>query len=289
LPLYARLMRLDKPVGILLLLWPNLAALWVAAGGMPEPRLLVVFCIGTVIMRSAGCVINDYADRNFDGQVHRTRGRPLAAGLLPPREALVLFAVLVGCAAGLLFFLNLLSFYLSLVAVALAASYPFMKRYTYLPQLHLGAAFGWAVPMAFAATKGEVPTVAWLLFLATVLWALIYDTMYAMVDLADDLRAGVKSTAILFGDMDRPILAVLQAMMLGTLVLMGQRQSFGLVYYVALGVAGALFVYQLVLIKGRDPGRCFRAFLNNQWVGMALFAGVVAHYVLKALAVGGGQ
>ncbi len=276
---YMLLMRLDRPIGILLLLWPTLWALWIAAGGMPEPLILVVFVSGVILMRSAGCIINDFADRDIDPHVERTRDRPIAAGRVTPREALSLFGGLLLVAFGLVLLLNRQTVLLAFGAAALATVYPFMKRYTYLPQVVLGAAFGWAIPMAFSAVTGSVPAVAWVLFIANVLWATAYDTMYAMVDRRDDIRIGVKSTAILFGEMDRPIIAALQAMVLFALVLVGQRLEMGVPYYVGLTVAAGLAGYQQFLIRERDPRGCFRAFLNNNWFGLAVFSGIVGHYL----------
>lgn len=281
LPDYARLMRLDKPIGTLLLLWPTLWALWIAAGGLPDLKVLGVFVAGVVLMRSAGCVINDYADRDFDPHVDRTRLRPLAAGRVEPREALILFAVLCLIAFGLVLTMNNLTIMLSLGGVVLAAIYPFTKRYTHLPQVVLGAAFGWAIPMAFAAQSGAVPQVAWLLFTANVLWATAYDTLYAMVDREDDLEVGVKSTAILFGELDRVIIGIIQLMTLLTLVLVGVRTELGLFYYLGVAVAAYLAFYQQWLIIERYPASCFRAFLNNNWFGAAIFAGLVLHYALN--------
>ncbi len=278
---YALLMRLNRPIGVFLLLWPTLWALWIASAGRPDPLVLIVFVLGVVLMRSAGCVINDYADRDIDPHVQRTAQRPLAAGKVSPREALILFAVLCLIAFLLVLLMNRLTVLMSFAAVLLAVSYPFAKRYTHLPQVHLGAAFGWAVPMVFAAQTGSVPQVAWLLFIATVLWATAYDTMYAMVDRADDLRIGVKSTAILFGDADRVIIAVIQGLMLSAMILMGMRVHLGWPYYAGLSVALGLAVYQQALIKDRTPALCLKAFLNNNWFGAAIFAGIVAHYVLK--------
>lgn len=278
---YIRLMRLNRPIGIFLLLWPTLWALWISSAGRPDPLVLIVFVLGVVLMRSAGCVINDYADRDIDLHVQRTVQRPLATGVVSPREALILFAVLCLIAFLLVLLMNRLTVLLSFVAVLLAVSYPFAKRYTHLPQVHLGAAFGWAVPMVFAAQTGSVPQVAWLLFTATVLWATAYDTMYAMVDRADDLRIGVKSTAILFGDADRVIIAVIQGLMLSAMILIGMRVHLGWPYYAGLSLALGLAVYQQMLIKDRTPALCLKAFLNNNWFGAAIFAGIVAHYLLK--------
>ncbi|MEX2480435.1 MAG: 4-hydroxybenzoate octaprenyltransferase [Gammaproteobacteria bacterium] len=273
---YARLTRLHRPIGILLLLWPVLWALWLAAGGLPALDVLVIFLIGTVLMRSAGCVINDYADRNFDGHVERTRDRPLATGAVAEREALFLFSGLVVLAGLLVLATNLLTIALAVVGVVLAATYPFAKRYTYLPQLHLGAAFGWAVPMAFAAQSQALPPLSWLVFCATVLWAVIYDTEYAMVDREDDLKLGIKSTAILFDDNDRLIIGVLQALMLINLVLIGREAALGWPYHVGLGIAGLLFLYQQYLIRERSRAGCFAAFMNNNWIGGVIFAGLLA-------------
>jgi 4-hydroxybenzoate polyprenyltransferase len=278
---YALLMRLNRPIGIFLLLWPTLWALWIGSAGRPDPLALIVFVLGVVLMRSAGCVINDYADRDIDPHVQRTAQRPLAAGKVSPREALILFAVLCLIAFLLVLLMNRLTVLMSFAAVLLAVSYPFAKRYTHLPQVHLGAAFGWAVPMVFAAQTGSVPQVAWLLFIATVLWATAYDTMYAMVDRADDLRIGVKSTAILFGDADRVIIGFIQGLMLSAMILIGMRVHLGWPYYAGLSVALGLAVYQQVLIKDRTPALCLKAFLNNNWFGAAIFAGIVAHYFLK--------
>jgi 4-hydroxybenzoate polyprenyltransferase len=278
---YALLMRLNRPIGIFLLLWPTLWALWISSAGRPDPLVLIVFVLGVVLMRSAGCVINDYADRDIDPHVQRTAQRPLATGKVSPREALILFAVLCLIAFLLVLLMNRLTVLLSFVAVLLAVSYPFAKRYTHLPQVHLGAAFGWAVPMVFAAQTGSVPQEAWLLFIATVLWATAYDTMYAMVDRADDLRIGVKSTAILFGDADRVIIAVIQGLMLSAMILIGMRAHLGWPYYAGLSLTLGLAVYQQMLIKDRTPALCLKAFLNNNWFGAAIFAGIVAHYLLK--------
>jgi len=277
---YAHLMRLNRPVGIYLLLWPTLWALWIAGGGHPDLLVVFVFVSGVVLMRSAGCVINDYADREFDPHVERSRDRPIAAGRVKPREALALFAVLCLGAFGLVLLMNELTIWLSLAGVALAASYPFMKRYTHLPQVYLGAAFGWAVPMAFAAQTGSVPKVAWLLFVATVLWATVYDTMYGMVDREDDIKIGIKSTAVLFGEADRAIIAIIQILFLVALLLIGQAADLGGYYYFGVLLAAALSIYQQYLIRNREPEYCFRAFLNNNWLGAAVFSGLVLHYLV---------
>lgn len=277
---YARLARLDRPIGNFLLLWPMLWALWIAAEGVPDPLVLVVFVLGVLVMRAAGCVINDFADRNIDGHVKRTKLRPMAQGKVSAREALTLFVILCLVAFGLVLLMNRLTILLSFVAVALAATYPFMKRYTHLPQVHLGAAFGWAVPMAFAAQANALPPIAWLLFISAVVWATVYDTQYAMVDRDDDLKIGVKSTAVLFGEADRLIVGILQALMLITLVVAGQQVGLGWTWYLGLAIAAALFVYQQWLMRDRERQACFRAFLNNNVLGGIVFLGVVLHYAL---------
>ena len=277
---YVLLTRINRPIGAFLLLWPTLWALWIAAAGFPDLSVLIVFVLGVFLMRSAGCVINDYADRRVDPHVRRTRDRPIAAGRVAPAEALRLFVVLCLVAFALVLMMNTLTIALSLVAVALAALYPFMKRYTYLPQVVLGAAFGWAVPMAFAAQTGAVPKIAWVVFVANILWATAYDTIYAMVDRDDDLRIGVKSTAILFGDMDRPIVALLQGLVLMALVLVGQDQELGIWYYLGLAAAAGFAGYEQFLIRDRTREQCFRAFLHNNWFGAAVFVGLALDYAL---------
>ena len=276
---YLILMRLHKPIGVFLLLWPTLWALCIAAEGRPDPWVALVFVLGVILMRSAGCVINDYADMRYDPHVQRTRHRPLATGRVKPKEALILFAVLVSVAFALVLTLNWLTIALSLAAGFLAATYPYMKRYTYLPQVYLGLAFGWAVPMSFAAQTGEVPMAAWLLLIATVLWTTAYDTIYAMVDRADDLRIGVRSTAILFGDADRLIIAVIQVTTVLALVFVGQHLELGGRYYSGVAVAAVLMAYQQYMIRDRDGMQCFRAFLNNNWVGAVVFAGIIWQYL----------
>ncbi len=280
-PQYVALTRLNRPIGIFLLLWPTWWALLIAGDGRPDAWIVVVFTLGVVLMRSAGCVINDFADRGFDGHVRRTRARPLAAGAVRPKEALALFLVLCTAAFALVLTTNLYTILLSFAGVLLAATYPFAKRYTYLPQFHLGLAFGWGIPMAFAAQTGSVPPTAWLLLIVNVLWSVVYDTMYAMVDREDDIRIGVKSTAILFGDADRLIIGVLQASMLGTLWLLGANLDLAWPFYAGLLLTAALFVYHQYLIRGREPEGCFRAFLHNNWAGMAIFAGLLASYLLR--------
>ena len=277
---YYRLTRLDRPIGSLLLLWPAMWALWIAGKGHPQPLIVAVFVLGVFIMRSAGCVLNDYADRHIDPHVKRTQARPLAAGQVSPREALILFVVLSLIAFALVLLLNRLTVLMSFGGIALAAVYPFTKRYTHLPQVFLGAAFGWAVPMAFTAQTGAVPKVGWLLFIAAILWAVVYDTMYAMVDRDDDLKIGVKSTAILFGDADRLIIGIVQALLLGALVLAGQLAHLHSMYYLGLAVAVGLALYQQYLIRGRQRDKCFQAFLNNNWFGGVVFAGIVLHYMV---------
>ncbi len=278
--LYARLMRLDKPVGIYLLLWPTLWAIWIAADGHPSWWLVLVFVAGVVLMRSAGCVINDYADRHIDNKVERTKERPLTSGQVTEREALILFTLLVLSAFLLVLTLNPLTIFLSLGGAFLAASYPFMKRYTHLPQAYLGAAFGWAVPMAFAAQTGGLDPRLWWLFLATLLWALIYDTMYAMVDREDDLKIGVKSTAILFGQYDRLVIGLLQLLMLVIMLIVGQVFDLGPIYHAGLGAAALLMFYHQWLIRHRDRTVCFKAFLHNHWIGLVIFAGIMLDYQL---------
>lgn len=276
---YYLLARMDRPIGIFLLLWPTLWALWVAAEGLPSWHVLLVFVCGVFLMRSAGCVINDYADREIDPLVSRTRERPIAAGRVKPNEALWLFAVLCLLAFGLVLTMNALTIKLSFVGVGLAAIYPFMKRYTHLPQVVLGMAFGWAIPMAFAAQTGSVPKVAWLMYVINVVWSVVYDTMYAMADREDDIKAGVKSTAILFGDADRVIIGLLQGMVLLGLFLLGQQLGLGVAFYISLAVVVALGIYQQYLIRLRQPAQCFKAFLNNNWLGAVVFAGLVISYL----------
>lgn len=277
---YWLLARFHKPIGIYILLWPVLWALWVAAEGIPGLLVLFVFCAGTVLMRAAGCVINDYADRKFDPYVERTRERPIATGKVKGKEAIILFCILALTAFGLVLLLNTLTILLSFVGAFLAASYPFSKRYTHLPQAYLGIAFGWAVPMAFVAQTGAIPLVAWIMYLAVALWSLIYDTMYAMVDIDDDLKIGIKSTAILFGKRDREIIAVLQMIMFALLISIGQLQALGVYYYLGLMIAAALSGYQQKLIFHHHKPDCFNAFLNSNWLGMAVFIGLFLDYSL---------
>ena len=278
---YWKLIRGDRPIGVLLLLWPTWWALWIAADGVPPLGTLFVFTVGVWLTRSAGCVINDYADRWLDPQVERTRGRPLATGAVSGREALAVFAVLMLVAFALVLTLNRLTVYLSVVGLFLAASYPYLKRYTYLPQVYLGLAFGWGIPMAFAAVQGTVPVVAWVLYCANILWATAYDTWYAMVDREDDLRAGSKSTAILFGDLDLAAQGVLYALTFAALWLVGRQAQLGLYYWAALGIAALLAAYQFRIARYREGEACFRAFLHNNWIGAVVFTGIAAHYALQ--------
>jgi 4-hydroxybenzoate polyprenyltransferase len=275
---YARLMRLDRPIGIWLLLWPTLWALWIAGRGKPNPRIFIIFVLGTVLMRSAGCAVNDYADRSFDPRVARTKDRPLAAGRISTLEALALFAVLSMTALLLALQLDRSILPLAVFGGFLAVSYPFVKRFLSVPQMYLGVTFGWGIPMAFEAQLEQVPRVAWLLLLANVLWVTVYDTLYAMVDRDDDIKIGVRSTAILFGDSDRHIIAALQAMTLVTLYLVGRMINLGYWYDTGLCAGAGFFVYQLWLIRARDRDGCFRAFLNNNYVGMSVFIGMALEY-----------
>ncbi|RZU99248.1 4-hydroxybenzoate octaprenyltransferase [Spiribacter vilamensis] len=282
LSLYARLARLNRPIGNFLLLWPTLWALWLAAEGMPRTDVLVVFVLGVLVMRAAGCVINDYADRDYDRHVKRTRARPLTTGAVTEREALILFAVLCLVAFALVLLMNRLTVLLSLGGVALAATYPFMKRHTHLPQVHLGAAFGWAAPMAFAAQTGTVPVLAWLVFASSVVWATIYDTEYAMVDRDDDLKVGIKSTAVLFGAYDRAMIALLQVLLTLLLAVIGWRAGLGAPFLIGLVAASGLFVRQQWLIRDRSRDGSFQAFLNNNIYGGIVFAGIVLSYLTTA-------
>ena len=272
---YWKLMRADRPIGTLLLLWPTWWALWLAAGGMPPLWTLFVFSAGVWLTRSAGCVINDYADRWLDPHVKRTRDRPLATGAVSGREALALFAVLMLVAFALVLTMNALTIGLSFIGVFLAASYPYLKRYTHLPQVYLGMAFGWGIPMAFAAVQGEVPALGWVLYGANILWSTAYDTWYAMVDRDDDLKVGSHSTAILFGDLDLVIQGILYALFFGAMALLGQRAELGLAYWLAMAVALVLVAFEFWWCRTREREPCFKAFLHNNWVGAVLFAGIV--------------
>jgi 4-hydroxybenzoate polyprenyltransferase len=275
---YIALMRLNKPIGILLLLWPTLWALWIAGNGSPDWFVVAIFTAGVVIMRSAGCVINDYADRHIDGHVERTQHRPIPAGLVTPKEALILFSGLCLLAFLLVLQLNYQTILLSFVGAFLAASYPFMKRLTHFPQIYLGAAFGWAIPMSFMALNQTISVVAWWLFFLTLIWAVIYDTMYAMVDREDDLKIGVKSTAVLFMDYDRLIIGVLQCVFIVLMFLLGRYCQLGYWFSVGVLIASLLFCYQQWLIRKREKKNCFNAFLNNHWLGAAIFFGIVMSY-----------
>ncbi len=285
LPDYLDLIRFNRPVGTYLVLWPTLWALWLAAEGMPDIHLLIIFSLGTFLMRSAGCAINDFADRNIDGHVKRTANRPIAAGRITPKQALIFCAALCVIAFILVLFTNLKTILLSIGAVALAGCYPFMKRYTYFPQVILGAAFSWSIPMAFAAQRNELPPTLWVIFSAVVLWTVVYDTFYAMVDRDDDLKIGVKSTAILFGSDDKIITGFLQASVIFIFVLIGNQFELGYWYYIAVIGAALLFVYQQYLIRHRNRDDCFKAFLNNQWVGAIIFAGIFLHYFFQPAVV----
>jgi len=277
---YWLLARFDKPIGILILLWPTLWAIGLASDGKPDELVLTVFCLGVILMRAAGCVINDYADRNYDAHVERTKSRPIATGTVTPKEALALFAALSLFAFTLVLLLNLYTILLSIGGAFLAASYPFMKRYTQLPQAYLGIAFGWAVPMAFAAQTNHIPLVAWVLYLSVVLWALVYDTMYAMVDKEDDLKIGIKSTAILFGRHDKLIIGILQFIIIALLLWVGWLNGLKWPYYLGLLCGAGLFFYQQTLISDRNKQGCFKAFLNNNWFGLSVFLGLLFSFVI---------
>jgi 4-hydroxybenzoate polyprenyltransferase len=278
---YLVLTRMDRPIGALLLLWPTWWALWLAAGDFPPWKLLIIFTLGVFAMRAAGCAINDYADRKLDPLVARTAGRPIASGRVTPREALLVFAALLAFAFVLVLFTNRLTIQLSFAGAALAAIYPFTKRWTYLPQVVLGAAFGWSIPMAFAAVMNTVPPVGWLLFIGNILWSVIYDTEYAMVDRDDDLKANAKSTAILFGDADVPILGMLMGTFLLAMLFVGQRAGLGWPYWLALLITAGLFGYQLWLIRDRLRDACLAAFRHNNWLGLAVWIGIVLALALR--------
>jgi 4-hydroxybenzoate polyprenyltransferase len=280
LSLYERLMRLDKPIGILLLAWPTLWGLWLSAAGQPEPLVFWIFALGVVLMRSAGCVVNDYADRHFDPHVERTKNRPLAAGQVSEREALLLAGGLALLAFLLILPLeNKLLIGLSFAAAFLAATYPFTKRFLAVPQAYLGVAFGFGIPMAYAAQRGFIPSEAWLLMLANVFWAMAYDTEYAMVDREDDLKIGIKTSAITFGNYDVAAVMACYGLTLLTLAWVGARLHLSWPFYAGLAVAGGIAVYHWTLIRGRDPALCFKAFLHNNWFGGAVFAGIATCFL----------
>ncbi|MRS16664.1 4-hydroxybenzoate octaprenyltransferase [Enterobacteriaceae bacterium RIT691] len=276
---FHRLMRTDKPIGALLLLWPTLWALWVATPGVPPLWILAVFVAGVWLMRAAGCVVNDYADRKFDGHVKRTAHRPLPSGDVSEKEARGLFVVLVLLSFLLVLTLNKMTILLSVAGLVLAWVYPFMKRYTHLPQVVLGAAFGWSIPMAYAAVSEALPLSCWLMFLANICWAVAYDTQYAMVDRDDDVKIGIKSTAILFGKNDKLIIGILQVVVLALMATVGWLSGLNWAFYWSLFIAGALFVYQQKLIKNRERDACFKAFMNNNYVGLVLFIGLAMSYL----------
>jgi 4-hydroxybenzoate polyprenyltransferase len=279
---WLRLMRFDRPIGIALLLWPTWWGLWMAAGGLPSLKNLVIFTLGVVVMRAAGCVINDYADRDLDPKVERTRSRPIAAGEISPRQALALFFTLLGIALVLVLLTNRLTVLMAVAGALMAGSYPLFKRFTHFPQVVLGAAFGWSIPMAFAAEAGQIPALAWWLFAANLLWTVIYDTEYAMADRADDLKAGVKSTAIAFGRFDVPILATLMGLKTALLLIIGLRYLPTPAYFTAVALVLLHFQYQLWRIRNRDPQACFNAFLSNHWIGVFLFIGIAFSLSIRA-------
>jgi len=281
---YAQLMRLDKPIGIWLLLWPTLWALWLAGEGHPDGGLFVVFVVGVIVMRSAGCVLNDFADRHIDPYVERTRTRPIASGAVAPMEALVLFVALSLVAIGLATMLNRPAQLLAIGAAVLTLVYPFLKRYVSIPQFVLGAAFGWAVPMAFAAQTGGAPQLAWLVFATALIWAVIYDTFYAMVDRDDDKRVGVKSTAILFGDLDLFVIGGLQLLMLLSLLLIGRMAELGIWFYASVALSALLMIYHQWLARDRQKQGCFAAFLHNHYIGLIVFIGIALHYTFEPVA-----
>jgi len=276
---YAILTRLDKPIGALLLLWPTLWALWIASEGHPSVHLVCVFVLGVFLTRSAGCVMNDYADRDIDLHVDRTSTRPLTTGTVTNREAFYVIVFLLTVAFLLVLTTNRFTVLLSFVAIPLAGFYPYMKRITYIPQFFMGLAFSWGIPMAFAAQTNSLPRIVWLLYIANILWAMVYDTIYAMVDREHDIKIGVKSAAILFDDSDRQIIGIMQVMMLTVLVIIGKQLGLSPIYYAALAVASGLVVYHQYLIRDRNPERCFQAFMHNNWLGTVVFAGIVLHYL----------
>ena len=276
---YLLLIRLNRPIGIFLLLWPTLWGLWIASEGFPNTKILVVFLFGIFLMRSAGCILNDIIDKDFDKFVARTQNRPLASDKLSSIEAFIVAISLIFIAFLLVLTTNTLTVQLSFVAVILAGTYPFLKRHTYLPQFFLGLTFGWSIPMAFAATTNSIPKIAWLLLIANILWAVVYDTIYAMIDREDDLKIGIKSTAILFDDADIFIIGLIQSLVLIALIVIGQQASLNTIYYFSLIIGGCLFLYQLYLIRNRDPKKCMQAFLNNNWFGLVVFIGLFVNYL----------
>ena len=276
---YLLLIRLNRPIGIFLLLWPTLWGLWIASEGFPNTKILVVFLFGVFLIRSAGCILNDIIDKDFDKFVARTQNRPLASDKLSSIEAFIVAISLIFIAFLLVLTTNTLTVQLSFVAIILAGTYPFLKRHTYLPQFFLGLTFGWSIPMAFAATTNSIPKIAWLLLIANILWAVVYDTIYAMIDREDDLKIGIKSTAILFDDADRFIIGSIQSLVLIALIVIGQQASLNTIYYFSLIIGGCLFLYQLHLIRNRDPKKCMQAFLNNNWFGLVVFIGLFINYL----------
>jgi len=282
LKLYAELVRLNRPIGIYLLLWPTLWALWFAAKGIPDMKILIIFVLGVIFMRSAGCAINDYADRDIDKHVARTQERPLTSGKITSKEALGVFAILVFASFLLVLQLNTSTIFLSVIAVLLATSYPFTKRYHYFPQVHLGAAFAWAIPMAYTAITNNLPPIdAWLLFIAALLWTTAYDTQYGMVDREDDLKIGVKSTAILFAEHDNFINGTLQLLTLIMLTIIGMINDRGFLFYASIMAASGFVIYQQFLTENREPAKCLQAFLNNHWFGMTIFIGIALDYFVN--------
>ena len=275
---YLLLMRLHKPIGSCLLLWPTMLALWLASGGMPDAKNIVIFSIGTLVMRSAGCVVNDIADRNLDNKVARTKMRPLASGKIYVWEAVGIFLILISVALYLVLQLNNLSIYLAVLGASLAVIYPFMKRFTFYPQVVLAVTFGWGVIMAYAAQQGTLSVEAWWLLASVACWIIAFDTQYAMADKADDIKIGIKSTAIRFGKLDQTIIGLLQLTFLSSLAMLGWQKAFGMWFYCGVWISGCLFLYQRYLLKNREPGLCFKAFLNNNYVGFAIFVGTLLDY-----------
>jgi len=275
---YLLLIRLNRPIGIFLLLWPTLWGLWIAAEGFPDNDILIVFILGVILMRSAGCILNDIIDKDLDKFVARTKNRPLAANKLSSIDAFIFACILVSLSFLLVLTTNKLTIQLAFVAIILASAYPFLKRYTYIPQFFLGIAFSWSIPMAFAATSNSIPQIAWLLFIANILWTVAYDTIYAMIDRDDDLKIGIKSTAILFDDADRIIIGIIQGLVIIALAIFGRQASLGFEYYIGLVIGACLFIYQLYLIKNRKRNNCMKAFLNNNLFGLVIFVGLFFNY-----------